>query len=133
MINCLYYSLFFALFLSVSFGSLRYSQINRCFMSIYKGMFEACLITIDSNGEPILPYFDKKEIDKYIYNYFNVNLSKFTKNYTVNLEYFNIDKTEYCTNYCSYISINLNAKINEFFYFNKTKDIKVESRLNYEQ
>ena len=62
MTNCIFCVVFFYLFFSLSVGSLRYSQINSVFMSIFKGMFEASMITIDEYGEPIIPFYNKNSI-----------------------------------------------------------------------
>lgn len=128
MTNCIFYSSFFVLFLNISFGSLKYSQIHRAFMSIYKGTLEASSITVDENGEPVLPYYDQDSINDYIYSYLNANISKFTKNYEVNIYYYKRDFTEYCVSHCSNISINLKAKINIFYSYDNTLSFYVSSR-----
>lgn len=115
MINTIFYTLFFCLFLNISIGSLKYSQIHRTFMSVYKGMFEACTLTIDDNGEPIKPYFDMNKMEDYINNYFKVNLSKYTKNYSVSYMYIGGTNTFICSSECRSIQIDLRAKINMFF------------------
>ena len=121
MTNCIFYTLFFVLFLNMSIGSLKYSQIHRTFMSIYKGMFEACTITIDESGEPTNPYFNMDKMEKYINDYFKTNLSKYSKNYTVNYTYIGGDNTFICQSECRIIMINLKAKINMFYDYNKTE------------
>ena len=73
MTNCIFYSLFFVLFLNVSVGSLKYSQIHRTFLSLYKGMFEASTITVSSLGNSITPYFDSSKVETYIGKYFSKN------------------------------------------------------------
>ena len=115
MTNCIFYTLFFALFLNISIGSLKYSQIHRTFISIYKGMFEACTITINDSGNPVTPYFDMRKMSNYIDDYFKVNLSKYTKDYTVTYSYIMQGNVFVCMKNCSTIKINLNAKINTFF------------------
>lgn len=115
MINCIFYTLFFALFLNISVGSLKYSQVHRTFMSIYKGMFEACTITIDDNGEPTIPYFNMDKMDLYINDYFKSNLSKYTKDYKVNYSYLGGEGTFLCRKNCRTIQIKLEANINTFF------------------
>ena len=120
MTNCLFYSLFFTLFLNISVGSLKFSQIHRTFMSIYKGMFEACTVSVDSNGEPIKPYYDQSEMNNYIESYFKTNLSKYSKNYTVKYIYLN-DNNQVCKFNCRRISIQLTAPINIFYSYDKTQ------------
>ena len=121
MINCIFYTLFFTLFLNISVGSLKYSQINRTFMSVYKGMFEACTVTINDNGEPVAPYFNMEKMKNYINDYFKVNLEKYTKEYTVSYIYIGGANTFICTKECRNIEITLKAKINTFFNYEKTE------------
>ena len=87
MTNCIFYSLFFALFLNLSFGSLRISQVNRVFMSIYKGMIEASVVTINDQGEPIIPYYSQTTLNSYVDDYLKTNISKYVKEYTLNTLY----------------------------------------------
>ena len=126
MTNCIFYSLFFVLFLNISVGSLKYSQIHRTFMSIYKGMFEACTITVDANGEPTTPYFNKEKMDNYIDNYFKVNVSKYTKDYTVTCMYFGGTNSFVCTSECKNVFITLKAKINAFYDYEKTEMFSIK-------
>lgn len=89
-------------------------------MSIYKGMFEACTITINDNGEPVTPYYNMEKMQNYIDNYFKTNLSKYTKDYKVMTFYFGGTSTFVCTSQCKSIQISLKAKINLFYDYNKT-------------
>ena len=128
MTNCLFYTMFFTLFLNLSFGSLRFSQIHRNFMSIYKGMLEACLITINSSGEPVFPYFDKDLIDDYVVNYLDKNISRYSRNYSVKTTYLTKNATNYvCSNKCTVLKISLNAKINAFLDYSKDQTFIVRS------
>ena len=125
MMNCIFYTLFFALFLNISMGSLKYSQIHRTFMSIYKGMLEACAITVDPNGEPVTPYFNMEKMDYYIDDYFKTNLSKYAKNYTVTYSYIGGTNTFICKSECRTILINLKAKINMFYDYDKSESFTI--------
>lgn len=128
MTNCLFYTMFFTLFLNLSFGSLRFSQIHRNFMSIYKGMLEACLITINSSGEPIFPYFDKVEINNYVVSYLDKNISRYSRNYSVKTTYLNKDSANgVCSSNCMVLKISLNAKINAFLDYSKDQTFVVRS------
>lgn len=128
MTNCLFYTMFFTLFLNLSFGSLRYSQINRNFMSIYKGMLEACLITVNTSGEPIFPYFDKTQINDYVVNYLDKNISRYSRDYEVKTTYLvkNLD-TMICSNKCTVLKISLKARINAFLDYEKDQTFVVRS------
>jgi len=125
MTNCLFYSVFFVLFLNVSFGSLRVSQVNRVFMSIYKGLFEASVITIDDNGEPTTPYFNKARVEAYVDSYLEENLSKYSKDYTVELSYPSSREDS-----PSKVKIGLSAKINTFYSYQKERIFYIESAEN---
>ena len=125
MTNCLFYSMFFVLFLNVSFGSLRISQVNRVFMSIYKGLFEASVITIDDSGEPTMPYFNKVKVESYVDTYLKDNLSKYSKNYTVDVSYPS-SKEDAPTR----VQIGLTAEINTFYSYQKERVFYIESADN---
>lgn len=124
MTNCIFYSLFFALFLNVSIGSLKFSQVNRVFMSIYKGLFEASVITIDDKGEPTAPYFKKELVESYVDNYLEENLSRYSKDYTVDVSYPSIEENP------SKVKISLSANINVFYSYEKERVFYIESAEN---
>ena len=84
-------------------------------------MFEACTITIDSSGEPILPYYNMDKVRTYIDDYFKVNLSRYTNNYVVSYEYLNASGTNVCTSQCRKIRINLDATINYFYHYENSE------------
>ena len=132
MTNCIFYTLFFALFLNLSFGSLRLSQVNRVFMSIYKGMLEASVLTISDNGEPVVPYYNKSKLENYVDDYLKENLSKYIKDYTVNTLYYNDNTDIICNSNCHKVSISLNAKINALYEYDKTQTFVVRSAEDYE-
>lgn len=127
MTNCIFYSLFFIVFLNGSFGSLRYSQINRAFMSIYKGMLEASIITINDDGEPMIPYFNKETINYYVDSYLENNIKKYAKNYTLNIEYLDKFTDDFCTENCRKIKLNLHTRINTFFTYDKDQSFVIKS------
>ena len=132
MTNCIFYSLFFVLFLNLSFGSLRMSQVNRVFTSIYKGMLEASVLTISDNGEPVVPYYNKLKLENYVDEYLKKNLSKYIKNYTVNTKYYNDNSYNVCVENCHKASITLKANINAFYKYDKTQTFLIRSAEDYE-
>jgi len=125
MTNCIFYCLFFALFLNISMGSLKYSQIHRTFMSIYKGMFESCVITVDNNGDPITPYFDSAQIKFLVDNYLKDNLSKYSKDYSVSYKFLSSNNSLLCKKNCRRIKITLTAKINSFYKYDNSQTFAV--------
>lgn len=97
-------------------------------MSIYKGMLEACLITINDNGEPIFPYFKETQINEYVVNYLDKNISKYTRDFSVETKYLvkdSIDLT--CKSKCRVLKISLNAKIHAFLNYQKDQTFIVRS------
>ena len=124
MTNCIFYSLFFALFLNVSIGSLKFSQIHRTFMSLYKGMFEACSITIDTNGEPTTPYYNTVKMRSYLDGYFNENLSRHAKDYSYTYRFLDSNNS-YCTNQCRKVEIRLVADINFLYNYDRTETFTI--------
>lgn len=96
-------------------------------MSIYKGMLEASVITIDDNGEPIIPYFNESTIDYYVENYLERNIKKYVKEYTLDIDYLDKTSHELCQEDCREINLNLKAKINLFFTYDKNQTFVVRS------
>lgn len=130
MLNCIFYSLFFALFLNVSFGSLRLSQVNRTFLSSYKGMYEASVITVGTDGRPIYPYFNQTILKGYIDDYLVKNLNRYTTNYALNVDFYLDDGVTKCdeSGYARNIKIGLNAKINFLFKYEKNQTISIKDK-----
>ena len=127
MTNCLFYSVFFSLFLNISIGSLRLSQINRSFMGIYKGMLEASVFTINDEGEPVLPYYDENRINKYVTNYLDKNISKYSSDYQIITSLEDKDTGELCIDFCRSLRIELRAKINTFYKYKKSQVFTIYS------
>lgn len=131
MTNCIFYSVIFTLFLNFTVGSIRYSEVNRTFMTIYRGMFEASTITVDSNGDPITPYYNEEVLTYYLNDYFKENLKKYVTDYEIKIYFFNRDTEELCfTHDCRDVNITLKAKINMFFNYEKSQDFSVYERNN---
>ena len=108
----------------MSVGSLKYSQVHRTFMSIYRGMFEACSVTIDHNGEPSFPYYDWREMNSYLNDYFDQNLSRYVKDYTFSFNFVDENGT-ICDLYCTKVQINLKADINPFYKYDKAQTFSI--------
>lgn len=120
MTNCIFYTLFFALFLNMSIGSLKYSQVHRTFMSIYRGMFEACSATVGYDGNPSFPYYDANKMNSYLDEYFTQNLARYVKEYSYTYDFLN-ENASICVNYCGKVQIHLTANINSFYKYDKTQ------------
>lgn len=129
MTNCVFYSLIFVLFLNFTIGSVKYSEVNRVFMSIYKGVFEASTNTIDELGNPIKPYYNKELLNLNLENYFDKNLSKYIKNYEYKIYFFDENKEEICdSNYCRGVNITLKAPINMFYTYEQSQSFTINER-----
>ena len=90
-------------------------------------MLEASVLTIADNGEPVVPYYNAATFNNYVNNYLEDNISKYTKEYTVTTKYFKDDGTTLCISNCHKVSINLKAKINTFYNYDKTQTFVVRS------
>lgn len=130
MTNCIFYSIFFALFINLSFGSLRFSQINRSFLSIYKGMLEACVLTVDEDGEPVKPYYSHEKIDEYVVNYLNESIKRYSNSYSLTTEYYDENFKEKTDTYSRGIAINLKAKIYSYRTYEKEQRFSISSKEN---
>ena len=125
MTNCIFYAMFFALFLNVSFGSLKYSQIHRTFMSMYKGLLEACTVTVDNYGDPIEPYFDTLMTTYHVLQFKN-NISKYTKDYSLTYKFLTDNDKIVCKKECRRLRVTLTAKINGFYNYNNTQTFAIK-------
>ena len=108
------------------------SQVNRTFLSMYKGMLEASVVTIDDNGEPIYPYYEKGYIRSYVSSYLTTNISKYTKSYTLTLTFYNDDgvTVSTSTDKSRCVKFNLKANINYLFKYDKTQTYSIKSKEN---
>lgn len=134
MVNLIFYTLFFALFVNFSFGSLRYSQINRAFMSSYKGLYESCVVTVSNAGEPIKPFFDKDLVKEEVKAYLAENVGKYTKDYKFLVMFYQSDHKTLCSSneYARTVKISLRTKINYLFTYYKEQFFTITGREDYE-
>ena len=118
----------------MSFGSLRMSQINRSFMSTYKGMYEACAITVGNDGQPIYPYYDKDLLKKHVEEYVDKNVRKFAPSYDLSIKFYTLGGTNECSedDLARTVKIRLKAKVNYLFTFNKEQMFSIQERNTYE-
>lgn len=90
-------------------------------------MLEASVLTIDENGEPVVPYYSKDEVGSYVSTYLEKNIDKYSKSYFVETSFHGNDG-EFCTDYCREVSIRLYAKINRLFTYDKTQTFLVAGK-----
>ena len=131
MTNCLFYALFFVLFINFGVGSMNFSGVNRTFKTISKGIFESAAYTIGQDGKPSEPYFDEGLVETYVANYFKENLTKYVTYYEARIYFFNNDANEtICTTKrCQNVKVTLKCDINYLFHYEKGENYYlVESR-----
>jgi len=129
MTICIFVSIVFVAFLQFSFGAMNFSSVNRCFQNMYRGMFEACIVTIDSSGNDQNPYFNQKLLKSYVVQYFDSSIKKYSSNYKATLYYTNGSSNDICnTANCNGVKINLDAPINSLFHYQKTRSFYIDSR-----
>ena len=131
MTLCLFSTFFFVLFLNLSMGSLRLTQLNRTFMNSYKGMYEACVVTVGDDGEPIKPYFEQNLLKSYVADYLEPNISKYVTDYDLDLQFF-YNKEDIgpaiLVRRPRTIKLSLKAKINYLYSYSKSKSFSIKER-----
>ena len=130
MTNCIFYALIFVLFLNFTSGTIKFSEVNRTFMSMYRGIFEASSISIDKNGSPTIPYFDQNLLMNYIAKYLDDNLPKYVTNYEYDCKFIDRNTLEICSEMCRDVTVTLKAEINDFYTYDKTQTFSVYQRGN---
>lgn len=127
--HCIFYALMFALFISFGVGAMNYSSVNRTFLTMYKGVFEASVSSLDKNAKDIKPYFNKNKLEEYVTKYLEDNLTKYVTSYQASIYYFNKSDDTLCTSqYCRAVRITLKTDINYFFHYEKAKNIYINSK-----
>lgn len=125
--NLVFYAMFFVIFLQFTFGAIRFSGVNRTFLSMYRGVFETSLITVGEDGEPIYPYFSDEILENNIDTYLKRNIRKYTSNYNAEITYLDLHNDGLCLEeYCSKVKVSLNAEINMFFKYSKSLEFAVK-------
>ncbi len=113
----------FSVFASFSIGSINYFGVNRTFMLMYKGVIESSLKTVDRNGLPVPPYFDRTALKENVEIYLASNLPKYVDEYTVNYYYFDpIDKSYTTDEYVRAVKISLKCYINSLYQYEKARE-----------
>lgn len=97
-------------------------------------MYEASVITIDKEGEPIVPYYSQPILKNYVVTYLEKNITRYVTDYDLNVEFFENDGDTVCPNdgFARRVKISLNANINYLFHYNKVQSFSIKERVNYE-
>ena len=90
-------------------------------------MLEASVLTISNDGEPVVPYYNRVAFYTYVKDYLKSNIEKYTKEYTVDFSYLKDDSNELCFSNCHSVRLDLKAKINLFYKYEKSQTFVVRS------
>lgn len=125
--NMAFYAMLLVIFMQFTFGAVRFSGVNRTFLSMYRGVFESSLITVGEDGEPIYPYFSESILKAHIDDYLKENVTHYVKNYLVDINFLDMESNGVCLeDHCSKVKVTLNADINLFFTYSKSLEFKVK-------
>ena len=94
-------------------------------MSMYKGLLEACTVTVDNYGDPIEPYFDTLMTTYHVLQFKN-NISKYTKDYSLTYKFLTDNDKIVCKKECRRLRVTLTAKINGFYNYNNTQTFAIK-------
>lgn len=127
MLNIIFFSLGLALFISFSFGGMTYSQINRAFLSMHRGVFEASVVTLDGNSLMNHPYFNETILENYVIDYLERNISSYQKDYSVKIAYFDATTFQPRNDHrADAVRISITADINLFYKYEKSRFFSIE-------
>ncbi len=95
-------------------------------------MYEASVITVGNDGEPIYPYFDQNILSNYIHTYFEKNLTRYTTNYTLDVAFYDQEGGNKCqiNDMSRCVEVSLKADINFLFKYDKTQKFLIKDRPN---
>ena len=129
MEHLIFFSLFFTLFLNFTFGAMRFSGVNRTFLSMYKGVLESSIAYVDEDGNAISPYFIKDTLVDYVDHYLEDNLTHYVTHYEASVYFFNEEDDTICTSeYCQAVKISLECEINYLFHYSKARNFYINSK-----
>ncbi len=90
-------------------------------MSMYKGLFESCTVTIDQNGEPIFPYYNQSLLEETAQSYVDENIGKLTPSYTLTINFYKENGYSHCSkrDLARCVKLKLETRINYLFSYEK--------------
>lgn len=129
MINCLFFTCGFVLFLAFSFGGMTHSSIHRSFLNMHRSILEISVVTIGDDGEDVKPYFNEVQLENYVVDYLKDNVGKYTSDYKASIIYFDVSTNAVNTNHhADGVRISLTSKINFFYTYKHTREFRINSR-----
>lgn len=101
-------------------------------MSSYKGLYEASVVTVGADGEPIFPYFNQQILRSYANEFIGEKVAHFTGNFTLKVNFFQKDGVTECTenDLARSVKINLKADVNFLYKYNCEKCFSISERSN---
>lgn len=93
-------------------------------------MYEASVVTVGDDGEPIYPYFDKTYVQNYVSNFLETDVAKYSNEYTINVSFYLLDGVTLCTedDLARNVKIELDAKINDLFKYKNNRSFSILER-----
>lgn len=126
MTNLIYCAFVAILFFTFSIGAINFSGVNRTFLSMYRGLIEPSIASVDE-GENDIPYFSEPVLESYVIDFLDDNLYRYVDEYTVGFFYFNLEDGSMCTDSrCRGVKISLKCDINAMFHYEKAKDYYIK-------
>jgi len=128
MINAIFSAIIFTLCITFTFGGVKMSTVNRSFLRMHKGLFEASVVTEVQEGK-LIAYFDEPTLESYLVAYLKQNVESHVSDYETSLYYFDRDTESVCTNHrCNGVKIMLSADINSFYQYKKARVFTINER-----
>ena len=99
-------------------------------MSSFKGVYEASVVTVARNGDPIYPYYDQTIFREYVETFIGKNVSKYTTDYTLDITFYLQDGITESGNreLARSAKVSLDAEVNYLFHYSKTQQFTIKDR-----
>ncbi len=99
-------------------------------MSTYKGLYEACAITVGSNGEPVYPYYDQQLLTDYVTEFVAENVGKYVTSYDLSIKFYDINGTKEVgvNDLARTAKVYIKTKINLLFTYEKEQSCSIKER-----
>lgn len=119
------YSVLFATAISFTLGAIRYAAVNRTFMLMHRGIFEASAVSVDKHGNPIHPVYDEKRLIRIADDYLKKNLRRYVTSVEINYRFYNPSDGTVCFSECRAVKISLGATINYLFRYEAARTFTI--------
>ena len=100
-----------------------FSGINACYLSLYKGVVESCVVVATEKGEfRYMPQFYLPLVERQIGNHLAVELAPYCRHYEVSYSQIGIPIEEYSTS----LVITFRAKVDDLITVTKVASFAIE-------